>query len=94
MALPPADADGDLRLDWSDADLFAFLETLGTTDVSRQVRSAHGSHIYFLARAPHCEPRVHELHHVRQVKPSAGAGALDFGASVTDAGTSAQRHLR
>ena len=37
MALPPADADGDLRLDWSDADLFAFLETLGTTDVSQEV---------------------------------------------------------
>ncbi len=36
---PPVDADGDYRLDWSDADLFSFLETLGTSSAAQQVRA-------------------------------------------------------
>lgn len=38
MAGATADADGDLGLDWSDADLYAFLETLDTSNGKQQVR--------------------------------------------------------
>jgi len=38
MSMDVPNADGDLRMDWSDADLYSFLETLGTSYPTQQVR--------------------------------------------------------